>query len=154
MNQAIAGVVGLENEVEVTIVYPSISALQLGKFFGTLFNLPVIGFPIALGFAPICASMYLGRLVVGKRVRVTSRQIVLENALRGGTAHNTISLDSFDSITIKQQSGQHWYNSGDLHFMTGDQTAGVISDISHPEAFRVMCLKAQESFVGVKEAIS
>ena len=136
MNQAIAGVVGLENEVEVTIVYPSITALPLGKFFGTLFNFPVIGFPIALGFAPI-----------------TSRQIVLENALRGGTAHNTFSLDSFDSITIKQQSGQHWYNSGDLHFMTGDQTAGVISDISHPEAFRVMCLKAQESFVGVKEAI-
>ena len=153
MNQAIAGVVGLENEVEVTIVYPSISALPLGKFFGTLFKLPVIGFPIALACAPICASMYLGRLVVGNRVRLTSRQIVLEKALRGGSALNTISLDSFDSIEIKQEAGQQWYNSGDLHFKSGDQTAGVISDIAHPEAFKVMCLKASESFVGVKEAI-
>ena len=125
MKQAIAGVVAFDDEITVMIVYPSIAGAPggIGKILGRLFNIQIgikpltIGNLIALVSAPLCAGLWIGRVLpvnrlplIGtlskklglapQRYRITTRAILSEDAFDGSTIQETIALDSFDEVEI------------------------------------------------------
>jgi len=154
-------------------VWPSLSARPSGRFWGRLFGLDVgfrvLGVPLTLGrlFAlvsiPFMLALYfLMRLprfplvLVGIRnpwcsqYRLTNRRVVVENPFGGEL--KSIALDRFDAIDVVVEPGQAWYKAGDLAFRLGPVETFRIWGVPRPETFRHTCLKAQMSFVGVKQA--
>ncbi len=178
MKQAIAGVVDFEDEITVMTVYPSIAAAPggIGKILGRLFNIQIgirpltIGNFIALACAPLCAGLYVGRVLpvnrlpligtlskkIGlapQRYRITTRAVLSEDAFDGASVKETIALDSFNEIDVEVDSGQTWYKCGDLIFKQDGAVTGRLESVSRPDSFKAACMKAQMSFVGVKQAI-
>ncbi|MBA62162.1 MAG: hypothetical protein CMJ76_07330 [Planctomycetaceae bacterium] len=183
MNQAIAGVVAFDEETTVMTAYPSISEAPggIGQFLGSVFQSTKgigigflsLGHILALISAPICAGLYIGRVLpvsqiplLGKisdllglkpeRYRITTQNIIVEDAFGGPRAevHGGIELDEFDDIhVINTKPYQRWYDCGDLRFVDGDRQVLVLKGVSRPEVFKVACMKARLSYVGVKAAI-
>jgi hypothetical protein len=62
-------------------------------------------------------------------------------------------LDHFDSIVIEVRPGQAWYPAGDMIFKLGQVETLRLVGVGYPETFRATCLKAHQSFVGVRKAV-
>jgi hypothetical protein len=174
MKQAISGVAPSQlKEVTAMTVWPSLSATAFGRFWGRLFAWDVgfrlFGVPLTLGrlFAlasiPFMLALYfLMRLprfpfvLIGIRnpwcwvYRLTNRRVVVENPF--GAEIKSVSLDRFDAIDIAVQPGQAWFKAGDLVFRQGQTETFRIWGVPRPETFRQTCLKARNSYVGVKQA--
>jgi hypothetical protein len=174
MKQAIPGVAPSElKEVTVMTVWPSLSAMGFGRFWGRLFawgiGFRIFGVPLTLGrlitlaSIPVMAALYfLMRLprfpgiIIGIKnpfcwqYRLTNRRVVVENPFAAEI--KSVALDRFDSIEVVVESGQAWFKAGDLVFRQGTTETFRIWGVPRPETFRQTCLKARHSFVGVQKA--
>jgi len=175
MAQAIAGVVpNTEKEVTVMTVWPTMSAMAYGRWWGrrfankvgiTLFGVPItVGRILALVSIPFILPIYFLMLlpnfpfvIVGitnpwcRRYRLTNRRVVVEHGYGGGECQS-VSLDRFDSVETEVIPGQEWYPAGDLVFRNGKIETFRLAGVPHPEAFKQTCIKAQVGFVGVQQA--
>ncbi len=163
MKQAIAGVTPTDTEeVTVITVWPSNAAYGLGRLLGRLYSIQAGGYIFKLGnlFAlasiPIALVLYAMKVLpfIGRRYRVTSRRIVVELGITGNQEEKSVGLDRFDSIEIVVQAGQEWYHAGDLVFRAGKTETFRLEGVSRPEAFRQICLKSRQSYVGIHEALA
>lgn len=174
MKQAIPGVTPAQlQEVTVMTVWPSVSAMSFGRFWGRLFDIDigfrVFGIPLTLGrlialaSIPVMVALYflmrLPRLPFifwgiqnpfCWQYRLTNRRVVVENPFGGEI--KSISFDRFDSIELHVQPGQEWFKAGDLVFRQGPTETFRIWGVPRPETFRQTCLKARMSFEGVRRA--
>jgi hypothetical protein len=173
MKQPIPGEVPSNvREVTVMTVWPSLSATAFGRFWGQLYALEygprIFGVPITLGRLIALASIpfmlalyFLMRLprfpgiLIGIRnpwcchYRLTNRRVVVENPF--GSEIKSVALDRFDSIETVVRPGQAWFKAGDLVYRLGQTETFRIDGVPRPETFRQTCLKANMSFVGVKQ---
>lgn len=160
--QAIAGVTPAEvKEVTVTTVWPSNAQYALGRFLGKLYAIRFpdfyffrLGNLIALLSIPIALVLFFMRIApgIGRRYRVTNRRILVEKGLRG-VPEKSVDLDRFDAIDVIVQPGQEWYYAGDLVFRKGNVETFRLDGVSRPEAFKAICLKASQAYVGVQQAL-
>lgn len=163
MKQAIAGVSPVDaQEVTVMTVWPSNGASVLGRTLGRLYALPIgfyifkLGNLIALASVPIALVLYFAKVLpfIGRRYRVTNQRIVVGRGVTGIEEEKAVQLDRFDSIEVDIQPGQEWYSSGDLAFFQGKTETFRLEGVSRPDVFRSICMKAHQSYVGVKEALA
>jgi hypothetical protein len=174
MKQAISGVAPSQlQEVTVMTVWPSLSAIGAGRFWGRLFAIDVgfrifgvpitIGRLIALASIPFMVAIYfLMRLprfpgiILGIKnpwcwqYRLTNRRVVVENPF--GDEIKSVALDRYNAIDVFVEPGQAWFKAGDLVFRQGTTETFRIWGVPRPETFRQTCLKAQMSYVGVQKA--
>ena len=54
---------------------------------------------------------------------------------------------------IEVESGYEWYDAGDLVFRQGEVERFRLEGVSRPEAFRQVCWKSCQAFVGVQDAL-
>ncbi len=159
MTQSIPGVAPPQtSEVTNMTVWPTMGASPLGRRLGQLYQIKggfwsfTLGHLIALLSIPIALPLFSYMLLPGvtRRYRLTNRRIVVQ---RGLTAQDErwVELDRFDTIEVVVLPGQEWYHAGDLVFRNGPTETMRLSGVSRPETFRQTCLKAHDSFVGVKK---
>lgn len=181
MKQAIAGVTPYESqEVTSMHVWPSVASFGLGRFLGRLYSINLgvgvvkVGNLIALATAPIGALLYFFRLAPckfgvtphGVSYKLTNRRLVeLRNEIHWGgdgwiplrfvfgAETRSVQLDRFDNIDVHVQPGQAWFHAGDLVFRQGEVETFRLPGVSRPESFRACCMKARNSYVGVKQAM-
>jgi hypothetical protein len=162
MKQPIAGTVPAQlQEVTVMTVWPSVAATGFGRFWGSLFALEygprIFGVPLTIGrlialvSIPFMLALYfLMRLPpLYSHYRLTNRRVVMETPL--GREIKSVALDRFDSIETVVRPGQAWFKAGDLVFRLGQTETFRLDGVPRPETFRHTCLKANMSFVGVKQ---
>ncbi|MFG0335422.1 MAG: PH domain-containing protein [Maioricimonas sp. JB049] len=160
--QAISGVsAGVENTIE--IVYPSVSATGLGRLFGRLYNsipLKINGIKLSqilfcLPTAPIpTLFLYLPMKVGGNRYTLTNRSVQIWSAL-GGRMVQQLPLTEIAEIQIHVQSGQEFFNSGDLVLINnrGD-VAMQLDGVPYPHRFRQIILDARNARVQSDESLA
>ena len=167
MNQAIAGVAPTDGaEVTVMTVWPSVASMRLvgfpiGRMLGRLFGIKAGIYIFTLGnlfcllSIPIALILYFKRIgpFVAMRYRVTNKRIVVERGLTG-QVEKSIELDRFDKVEIEFESGYEWYDAGDLVFRQGEVERFRLEGVSRPEAFRQVCWKSCQAFVGVQDALA
>jgi hypothetical protein len=83
---------------------------------------------------------------------VTNRRIIVERGLQA-KEEKSVDLDRFDAIDIDVDLGQEWYDAADLVFRQGDIETFRLEGVSRPAAFRQVCLKSHQAYVGVREAL-
>ncbi|MCC9607621.1 PH domain-containing protein [Blastopirellula sp. JC732] len=161
MSQAIAGVApSAKSESTVMTVWPSNGASRLGRFFGRLYEIETgvgfltVGNLLALATSPIGAAIYLWHAApgVGTHYRLTNRRVVIEKGL-DGKPDRWVDLDRFNRIEIEVLPGQAWYHAGDMIFYLDEVETFRLSGVSRPEAFRAACMKGQQTYVGVRQAL-
>ena len=165
MTQAIAGVApSTQSEVTVMTVWPTIAAIAPGRVLGRLCGIragigPVftLGNLFALMSIPVAIPLFFGGLMPGvaRRYRLTNRRVLIEKLNFSGryVEERGVSLERFDAIDVVIQPGQEWYPAGNLIFRLGNVETFRLDGVSRPETFRQTCLKAHQSFVGVKKAV-
>ncbi|MDZ4819062.1 MAG: PH domain-containing protein [Planctomycetota bacterium] len=163
MKQAIAGVAPPQlSEVTVMVTWPSIASTGLGQFLGRLYLIGYkkswlpIGAIIALLSIPIALPLYMSMLFPPwsmKRYRLTNRRVTIERGL-AGKVQQYVDLDRFDTIDVVVQPGQAWYPAGDLVFKKGATETFRLHGVLRPDTFRATCMKAHQSYVGVKKALA
>lgn len=167
MSQAIAGIAPQEGvETTVMTVWPSVAAMRLlgfpvGRMIGRLLNLKAgyyiftLGNLFALLAIPVGLVLYFKRIgpFVATRYRVTNQRIVVERGLTG-VEEKLIEFDRFDRIDIEVHPGDEWYKAGDLIFRKGDVERFRLEGVSRPEAFRHVCMKSHQAFVGIQQALA
>lgn len=154
-------------------VWPSLSAMSFGRFWGRLFaidfgirpfGVPItVGRLIALASIPFMVALYfLMRLprfpgiIIGIKnpfcwqYRLTNRRLIVENPF--GDELKSVALDRFNSIETVVEPGQEWFKSGDLVLRHGTTETFRIWGVPRPETFRHTILKAHQSYVGVQQA--
>jgi hypothetical protein len=177
MKQAIAGVTPSEAaEVTIMTVWPSISCLAGGRFWGRLYAwsfgrgwMPLGltgGKIIALKSIPLVLPAYFLMRIPGggipgtrfwlnnplcRHYRLTNRRVMVEHPLGGGVIRS-VPLDEFDGIDVVVQPGQAWYHAGDLVFRKGNLETFRLEGVPRPDTFRATCLKAHQGFVGTRQA--
>jgi hypothetical protein len=182
MKQAIAGVVPPESgEVTIMTVWPSVSALNGGRFWGRLYSnrrgFPVAGVPVTIGriiallSIPLVLPVYFLMLLPcfiylpkmgplprvyfsnpwARRYRLTNRRVIIERL--SGEEDASVALDNFDAIDVVVLPGQAWYPAGELIFRKGTVETFRLSGVPRAETFRQTCLKAQRANSTVKQAI-
>lgn len=162
MKQPIAGVSPASvEEVNVMTVWPSVAMYPLGRFLGRLYEqrwpdvyIFRMGNLWALLTIPIALVLFAMRIMptVGTRYALTNRRVIVERGLLG-VEEKSIPLDRFDTVEVVVQSGQAWYDAGDLVFKRGETETFRLAGVSRPEAFRQVINKARMSHVGVKQAL-
>jgi len=166
MMQAIAGVAPIQDrEVTVMTVWPSIAGVRLfgmrlgrtlGEFYAieTGISVLTIGHLICLLSIPLALVLYFKRIgpFVATRYRVTNKRIIVELGMAGKEG-KSIELNRFDTIEIEQTTGDRWFDSGDLVFKKGNVETFRLDGVSRPEAFRQVCVKSHQAFVGVLAAV-
>ncbi len=161
MKQAIAGVSPADqNETTVMTVWPSNAYYGIGRMLGGLYSISAgfyvfrIGNLLALLTAPVAAVVFFLRLLpwIGIRYRVTNRRLIVE---RGWAAieDKSLALDRFDDIDVEVAAGQEWYDAGNLIFREGKVERFRLEGVSRPKAFKQICMKSRNAFVGVQEAL-
>jgi len=165
MTQAIAGVSPSSiSERTVMIVWPSNAATSLGQWLGRLYNIRQ-PFPdnkilwpgnlFVIASIPLALALYFIRIIpvfgIGTRYRLTNRRVIVERGL-GSREEKSVSLGSFDSVTIDVRPGQEWYHAGDLVFRMGDTVVFRLEGVSRPEAFRQTLVKSHMAYVGVQKS--
>ena len=167
MKQAIAGVTpATEREVPLMTVWPSVAAMSLGPlpvglWLGRLYGISTgwyiftVGNLMCLLTIPVALVLYFVRIAPGvaTRYRVTNRRIIVQRGI-AGRDERSIALDEFDQIQVVVQPGQAWYDAGDLVFLQGQSERFRLPGVSRPHAFRQVCLKTHQAYVGVKQALS
>ena len=142
------------------IVWPSIARLPLGRFLGRLYEcqfgyyILTVGNILALLTAPIGLVLYLLKVVPGIaiRYRLTNRRVVVERGMLG-IYERGVDLDRFNAIDVAVQPGQAWFEAGDLVFRLDQTETFRLAGVSRPESFRRTCLKSQQSFTGIQQAM-
>jgi hypothetical protein len=161
MKQAIAGVMPSQvGEATIMMVWPSIAATPLGRFFGRLygiragFSIFTVGNLVALMSIPIMVPLYFARKAPFwmQRYRLTNRRVLIERGIHG-RAEQYVDLDRFDTIEVVVLPGQEWYPAGDLVFRRGAIETFRLRGVQRPETFRQTCLKAHQAYVGVRKAM-
>jgi hypothetical protein len=166
MKQAIAGVTpASEREVTVMTVWPSVAAmslgpLPLGQWLGRLYAIQsgfyifTVGNLFCLLGIPLALVLYFKRVgpFVATRYRLTNQRIIVERGM-SAKEHKSIGLDQFDQIQVVVQPGQAWYDAGDLLFLQDNVERFVLPGVSRPQAFRQVCQKSKQAYVGVKQAL-
>ena len=161
MPQAIAGVTPSQSqEMTVMIVWPSIARLPLGRFLGRLYECPygfyifTVGNILALLSAPLAMVLYFLKVLPGIaiRYRLTNRRVVVERGMLG-VYERGVELDRFNAIDIEVRPGQAWFDAGDLVFRLDQTETFRLAGVSRPDAFRRTCLKSQQSFTGIRQAV-
>ena len=161
MKQAIAGVVPRESaEVTVMTIWPSICAFPSGRFLGRRYKNQAgayvfrVGNFLALASIPHALALYFYRIApfVGVRYKLTNRRIVVQRGLMA-VDDKSVDLDRFERIEIEVKPGQEWFKAGDLIFYDGGNETFRLDGVSRPEAFREVCQKSRDSFVGLHEAL-
>ncbi len=161
LKQAIAGVSPASvTETTAMTVWPSISALGIGRLLGSLFSIKLgfyvfrLGNLIALAAAPLCVLLYLGKVAPfgATRYRLTNRRIIVERGIVG-REERFVDLDRFDRIDIEVKPGQAWFDAGDLIFRQGETETFRLHGVSRPDSFRHTCMNSRNAYVGVKEAL-
>ena len=164
MKQAIAGVTTPgEREATIMTVWPSVAAMSLagipvGLILGRLYSIKAgfyiftVGNLLCLLSIPLALVLYFKRIgpFVGRRYRLTNRRVVVERGLTSKD-EKSIALDHFDAVDIVVRPGQEWYDAGDLVFRQGNVERFLLEGVSRPQAFRHVCMKARNGFVGVKQ---
>ena len=167
MKQAIAGVTpATEREVPLMTVWPSVAAMSLGPFpvglwLGRLYAIQTGGYIFTVGnlmcllTIPLALILYFVRIAPGvaTRYRVTNRRIVVQRGI-SAQDERSINLDQFDQIQVAVQLGQAWYDAGDLIFLDGPTERFRLPGVSRPQAFRQVCLKSHQAYVGVQQALN
>jgi hypothetical protein len=161
MKQAIAGVLPSQiGEATIMIVWPSIAATSIGRFFGRLYGIRAgvsfltVGNLIALSSIPIMLPLYFFQKAPFwiRRYRLTNRRVIIERGIRG-KPDQYVDLDRFDAIDVVVLPGQEWYPAGDLVFRRGTIETFRLRGVQRPETFRQTCLKAHHAYVGVRKAM-
>jgi hypothetical protein len=159
--QAISGVTPAEtSEATIMTVWPSVALYGPGRWLGQLYAIRWpdvyifrLGNLIALLSIPFALPLFFLRILpfVGTRYTVTNRRIVV---IRGivGKEEKAVDLDRFDTVEIAAQPGQEWYDAADLVFKLGNVETFRLDGVSRPAAFRHVCLKAHQAYVGVKKS--
>lgn len=167
MSQAIAGVAPVDGvETTVMTVWPSVAGMRLmgfpvGRSLGRLMNIKAgfyiftLGNLFALLAIPVAIVLYFKRVgpFVATRYRVTNRRIIVERGL-SAQEEKSIELDRFDTIEVEGDSGDAWFQAGDLVFRNGDVERFRLEGVSRPEAFRQICMKSHRAYVGVQKALA
>lgn len=168
MKQAIAGVAPPAlGEVTVMTVWPSMASLGLGRWLGRQYLIGegksaiTVGRVLALLCIPFSLALFawmvfpnpLNLSTYLRRYRLTNRRIIIEQGLRG-RPEQFVDLDRFDDIEVVVLPGQQWYPAGDLVFKRGAVETFRLKGVLRPETFRQTCLKARQSYVGVKKALA
>ena len=65
----------------------------------------------------------------------------------------SVDLDRFDRIEIQVQLGQEWFQAGDLVFFQENTETFRLDGVSRPEAFRQVCIKSHEAYVGLANVL-
>jgi hypothetical protein len=160
LKQAIAGVMPAQSgEATIMIVWPSIAATSIGRFFGRLYSIGgvgvlTVGNMIALASIPIMVPLYLLRRSPFSilRYRLTNRRVIIERGIHG-RPQQYVDLDRFDDIDVVVEPGQEWYPAGDLVFRRGNVETFRLRGVMRPETFRQTCMKAHQVHNGVKKAL-
>jgi hypothetical protein len=166
MKQAIAGVTPpTQGEVTVMTVWPSVAAMSLagiplGRWLGQLYAMKAGVYIFTLGnlfcllTIPLAIVLYIKRIgpFVATRYRVTNKRIVVERGL-SAREERSIGLDKFDTIGVAVRPGQEWYDAGDLIFSRGGVERFRLEAVSRPQAFRNVCMKSHQAYVGVQKAV-
>jgi hypothetical protein len=161
MKQAIAGVLPAGvGEATIMMVWPSIAATSIGRFFGRQYGIRAglgfvtIGNLIALASIPLMLPLYFARKfpLWMQRYRLTNRRVIIERGIHG-RPEQYVDLDRFDQIEVVVLPGQEWYPAGDLVFRRGTIETFRLRGVLRPETFRQTCLKAHHAYVGVRKAM-
>jgi hypothetical protein len=162
MKQAIAGVAPPDlAEVTIMTVWPTIAANPIGRALGRLYtnragvgHIFTVGKLLMLLTIPVALALFALSLApwACRRYRLTNRRVIVQNRPRP-VDERWIGLDEFDTIDVDVLPGQEWYPAGDLIFRKGKIETFRLSGVSRPETFRQTCLKAQRSYVGVRQAL-
>jgi len=162
--QAIAGVAPRHlSEVTVMTVWPTLASFGLGRLLGSMYardvhsawgNLLTFKNLLILVTIPLTLLMWVISILpfANVRYRLTNRRLILESGYTG-TESSSVALDAFDTIETQVLPGQEFYHAGDLVFKRGPIETFRLQGVSRPEAFRQTCMKAHQSFVGVKKAM-
>jgi hypothetical protein len=160
IKQAIAGVAPPESgEVTMMTVWPSMAATSPGRMIGRLCGISAgfgsiltIGNLCALLLIPVAMALFFRNLAPWncRRYRITNRRVLIEQGLHA-RPERFLDLDNFDTIEVVVLHGQEWYPAGDLIFRRGSLETLRLPGVLRPEPFRQTCLKAQRSFVAVKQ---
>ena len=161
MKRAIAGVVSRDAaEASVMTVWPSIAAYPSGRWLGRLYNLRGgsyifrLGNFIALASIPHALALYAYRILpyVGTRYALTNRRIIVQRGLMA-VDDKSVDLDRFDRIEVVVQTGQEWFQAGDLVFFQQNTETFRLEGVSRPESFRQICMKSHDAYVGLSEVL-
>ena len=144
-------------EATIMTVYPSVAATAIGQALGRIYRLkggigPIsLGRLVALSTIPLGLVLYLSMRLPWaiRRYRLTNRRVTIERGINP-VVEQYVDLDRFDSIDLVVSPGQEWYAAGDLVFRRGPIETLRLPGVSRPESFRQTCLKARQSYVGVK----
>ncbi len=162
MKQAIAGIAPSQlQEVTVTIEWPTIAATGLGRFLGRLYGIRAgVGMftmgRLFMGLTwPLGLFLFFWMLAPWnlRRYRLTNRRVILEVGPKF-RAEQFVDLDRFDRIDIEVRPGQLWYPAGDMVFKLGQVETLRLEGVGYPDVFRATCMKAHQSFVGVRKAVA
>lgn len=162
MKQAIAGVAPPElGEVTIMTVWPTMASTGLGRLIGRLCGVKsgvgrffTLGKLFALMSIPVALPLYFYGVLPGicRRYTLTNRRLIIQKGLTA-VDQRWVELDNFDRIEVQVLPGQEWFPAGELIFYKGAVETFRLSGVSRPETFKQTCLKAQRSFVGIKQAL-
>ena len=163
-------------ESTIMSVWPSISALPLGRWLGRMYGLgprlPLLGIPfrpgwlIALATLPVAVFMYFNKIVPRipfvlfgisnpwcRRYRLTNERVVIEHPFDALSARHAdratqraVRLSEFDAVQLDPLPGQEWYCAADLVFRREGVEVLRLPGVPHAEAFRQTCLKARRAY--------
>jgi hypothetical protein len=158
MKQAITGVTPSQSgEATIMTVWPSISALGIGRWIGRMCLIGgkspcAIGKLFAVLLIPVAINVFFHMLSPwgARRYRLTNRRVIVEKGLKP-VEDRSVEFDRFDAIEVQVQPGQEWFPAGDLVFKKGAVETFRLCGVPRPETFRQTCLKARQSFDGVKK---
>lgn len=158
MKQAITGVTPFQSgEATVMTVWPSICALAIGRWIGRICMIGgkspwAIGKLLALLLIPVAINVFFHMLSPwgARRYRLTNRRVIVEKGLKP-VEDRSVEFDRFDTIEVEVLPGQEWFPAGDLVFKKGAVETFRLSGVPRPETFRQTCLKARQSYEGVKK---
>lgn len=141
-----------QGQKKIMTVWPGIGSMAIGRWVGCLagnrlgYGFFTLGKLLALVTIPVSLAVYLCRLMPGlcRRYTLTNRRLIIQLGL---TAKNgpSIGLDEFQTIEVAILPGQGFLHAGELLFKRDGKEVFRLSGVSRPEAFRQVCLKAQNA---------
>lgn len=158
--QPISGV-SPSGEVEIRWRFPSIAATWIGKLIGQICDLiPVkiwgvkLSYPLALALAPLGALEYFRLKLLGEKYVLTNRSIQRWAAF-GVNQRQSVSLSDIADIEVHRQSGQEFFDAGDLVVMDAKgNPIMTLAGVQQPDVFRSAVLEARDARVETQKALA
>ncbi len=130
-------------------VYPSISATDLGKLLGRLYDL----IPVRVGAttlsrllftlptAPLAILLYAVTKLAGSRYRLSNRSIQIWHSL-GNRMRAQVDVGEIAEVLVEQRNGQEFFSAADLIMQSADGNPLMrLNGVPHAEVFRQTILK-------------